>query len=333
MKCCWVYSPHTPFDTMMHQASLADQLGFDSVLLVSLDDHLDPWIVGTSIAASTKNIRLLVAQNTNHVLPTLSVKALNTLNLISGNRADLNVVTGSSRRVLSKHAKAEDHGTRYRRTKEFVEVVRALRHSPTSYHGEFFQISNMKMYPGEDIAGKANLFISGSSDEAIRIAAELGDYYLQYAVDTNTLTRNINTLKRLAAENRREVRCGMLIDVIARETSEEAWETARRIVANAPAVQKRLTRFFQNEADSQVNKANKLLYQYKEQGYVVDRHIWGGFVEISTTSALSIVGSYAEVIAAIQRYKELGIDYFLFSGYANENEIERIGRHILPFVK
>lgn len=128
MEFCWML-PVIPnkVEECIRQSILAEQNHFDSLLVSSLPKGLDPWVLAASIGNLTESIRLLVAQNTNFAHPFTTSKALHSLNWMTNGRADLNVVTGSFVPELAKLGKIDNHAVRYRRTKEFVEVLQLLR--------------------------------------------------------------------------------------------------------------------------------------------------------------------------------------------------------------
>lgn len=121
----------------IEEAKLAERNGFDSILVSSTPNSFDPWILATYLAMKTERIKLIVAQNTSHVLPSSTLKALNTLNYITNNRIDINVVTGSSKEGILKDTKYLNHEIRYKRTYEFLELLQKLRKGICSHEGSF----------------------------------------------------------------------------------------------------------------------------------------------------------------------------------------------------
>ena len=50
----------------------------------------------------------------------------------------------------------------------------------------------------------------------------------------------------------------------------------------------------------------------------------------SASPGCALVGSYANVVARIREYNELGIDLFFLAGYPHLEEAYRLGEHVLP---
>ncbi|TKI55088.1 LLM class flavin-dependent oxidoreductase [Brevibacillus antibioticus] len=329
MKFCWVL-PQGEFQRIQEDAIQAERYNFESILHISLQSYLDPWIVATKLSSITKRIRMLIAQNPQFVSPPVALKSLNTINLLTDGRADINIVSGSSIVELSQVGKFQDHTTRYRRTREFVEAFRELQAGPATYQGEFFEANNCTVIPKGHPTIPSALFLSGSSDDAMLIAAQHADYYLVYADDLPSIQDQFARFKAHTRSFGREVSCGMVIDIIARKTSEEAWEAARCMLSSFAPLEKRLVRMYRNSADSVGISNQKKHYNYDQ--FVVDKNLWGGLCQISTAHTLSIVGSYEEVRDTMKRFHELGTEYFLLTGSVGDHEIERLGEYILPYL-
>lgn len=339
IEFCWglpvVPTPQTKelLEAYVHQSKSAEMNYFDSVLVSVAPTSVDPMLAATLIGMGTERVKVLIAQNTNQMLPTVTAKALNTLTSWIGDRADLNIVTGSASIVLSRDGAPEPHQVRYARTKEYVELLQRLRQGVTTYKGNFYQVENSDIYPKENAPGGSRYFVAGSSDRAMRVAAEHGDAYILYATDRKSLNEHYKTVNRFAQEyGRASVPCAVLVDIIARETSEEAVQEANKLIERTPAALKRMTQLFLNNADSVG------LQRYKdldtEENLWIDKHLWAGLSVVNPSNSVSIVGSYEEVISTLYDFWNAGSSYFIITSQISDNEIERIGKNVLlPFKK
>lgn len=335
MKFCWnlpvsANDFNTVYTDTVEQAKKAELFCFDQVLISSLQHAPDPWILATQVVALTKNIRILVAQNTNYTLPTVTEKALATLNNLSNNRIDLNIVTGSSQSELSRHSLALSHENRYKRTEEYVEILSKLRDGPLTYNGEYFQLINAENQPKYNNE-ESLLFIAGSSKGATEVSLKYGHVQLMYANTPTQIKEHSSYIDALSQNHGRKVKLGIFIDVIARPTAMEAWEAAHDMLERVPKLNKRLNKLFLANTDSIGHKINKTFQTYED--FMIEDNIWGGLSQVSNAVSLSIVGSYKEVQNAIKRYQDCGVNYFLLSGSVKNNEIHHIGEYVLPYVK
>lgn len=120
-------------------AQVAERGLFDAIFLAdtpSISDRLDyrpfnalePTIVLASIAAATARIGLIATASTSYNEPYNLARRFASLDHASGGRVGWNVVTTADAAASRNFglAAAVEHGTRYARAREFVEVAHAL---------------------------------------------------------------------------------------------------------------------------------------------------------------------------------------------------------------
>lgn len=73
-------------------------------------------------------------------------------------------------------------------------------------------------------------YLGGSSLAGQRVAAKHVDVYLTWGEPPAQVAEKIATVRRLAREQGRTLRFGIRLHVIVRETAEEAWEAADRLI-------------------------------------------------------------------------------------------------------
>ena len=118
--------------------------GFDRVLIGYHSTGPDAWLVAAHAAAHTERLHMLVAHRPGFQAPTVAARAAVTLDHFSGGRVSLNIVTGGSDSELARDGDWSAKDDRYRRTDEFLDVVRAMWTSaePFDYEGEFYRVKN-----------------------------------------------------------------------------------------------------------------------------------------------------------------------------------------------
>ncbi|MDF9506993.1 LLM class flavin-dependent oxidoreductase [Bacillus cereus] len=332
MSFCWGLPVDTEsLEINVKQSVLAEQHNFDAVLVGSKQKALDPWLMASHLSQFTSTIRFLVAQNTNQVTPIHSSKSLHSLAYLNNGRVDINIVSGGA---VQEIINTDNHANRYSRTREFIDIFMTLKDvgEICNYNGNYFLIDNYNLFPQPNNKFASNVCVAGSSDDAIDIAAAYADIYLVYANDLKLLENWYSKVRSKAEKLNRNITCGLLIDVIARETSKEAWEEAYKFEKRFTPIQKKMKKLYLNSVDSVGTESHRALLTYKNLR--VDKNLWAGLAQISTSVPLSIVGSYQEVIDTIKKLQGIGAEYFIFSGMVGkEKEIIRIGDNILPYVK
>ena len=134
----------------------------------------------------------------------------------------------------------------------------------------------------------------------------------------------------VAARQGRTVRFGIRLHVIVRETSEEAWKAADRLIANIDdatiaQAQKSLSRF-----DSVGQQRMAALHGGSKDKLEVSPDLWAGVGLVRTGAGTALVGDAPTVAARVKEYADLGIDTFIFSGYPHLEESYRVAELLFP---
>ena len=83
-------------------------------------------------------------------------------------------------------------------------------------------------------------------------------------------------------------------------------------------------------SDSQTLK--QALAAADEVGWLND-YLWAGLVPYYGSSAMTLVGSPAELAQAFLEYKRVGVTQFIISGWPKLDEMLIFGREVLPLVR
>ena len=114
-------------------AAESERHGFEIALIAELNlndikghraPSLDCWTLAPAVAAITEKLELMLAVRPNYHSPSLTAKALSTLDTIAPGRLSLNVVSSWWREEAAQYGVPFDvHDARYARTQEWLEVV------------------------------------------------------------------------------------------------------------------------------------------------------------------------------------------------------------------
>ncbi len=163
----------------------------------------DPWIVLTSIAATTTTIKLGTGV---YVLPLrhpfVTARAVTSLDVLSGGRAVLGVGAGWLAEEFT--ALGLDPKRRFSRTEECIEVLRALWTEATpSYHGRHFDFDAVHFAPKPATDPHPPILLGGDSDRALERAARLGDGWISggTATDIAEIEATVTKLRELRARS------------------------------------------------------------------------------------------------------------------------------------
>ena len=119
----------------------SEQHGFELSLIAELNlndikghraPSLDCWALAPAVAAVTSTLELMLAVRPNYHSPSLTAKALSTLDTIAPGRISLNVVSSWWKDEAAQYGAPFDvHDARYARTQEWLDVVARLLREDT----------------------------------------------------------------------------------------------------------------------------------------------------------------------------------------------------------
>lgn len=327
----------TYIDYLGQIARAAEINGFGGALMVNAPSGEEPWTVCSLLARETRTLKFVTAFQPYHYTPWVAVQQAATYQRASGNRLVWNIINGGSDALQRQVGDLAEHDERYARATEFMDVVKGYWHSEHfHYDGRFYKAEGGGLRGPQKKAELPLICTAGSSIAAREFAAKHADFYLMRAEHPDEIAALIADIRQRALTfGRSDIRFGLSIDVIARETEALALAEAKRFfdegVARGAAKAK--------AAHEGLRTARKLSYEedyrpeHDERGFddfFIYPNVWSGFSHIGIPPGLALVGSYANVVARIREYNALGIDLFFLAGYPHLEEAYRLGEHVLP---
>ncbi|WEJ74479.1 MULTISPECIES: FMNH2-dependent alkanesulfonate monooxygenase [unclassified Pseudomonas] len=314
-------------------AQAADALGYYGVLIPTGRSCEDSWVVASALAPLTERLRYLVAIRPGIISPTVSARMAATLDRLSGGRLLINVVTGGDPDENRGDGIHLSHAERYEVTDEFLRIWRrVLQGESVDFAGKHLQVENAKaLYPPIQ-KPYPPLYFGGSSAEAHDLAAEQVDVYLTWGEPPQAVAQKIADVREKAAKQGRTVKFGIRLHVIVRETAEEAWKAADKLIANISDetianAQKSFARF-----DSEGQRRMAALHGGRRDQLEIYPNLWAGVGLVRGGAGTALVGDPRQVAERIKEYADLGIDSFIFSGYPHLEEAYRFAELVFPLL-
>src|SRR5499426_4398120 len=170
MEASWQYNSRL--------AQRSEQIGYDLTLIAELNlndikgvsaPSLDAWSTAAALAAVTKRLELMVAvRPTFHQPAMLAKQAANIDHIGGGGRLSLNVVSSWWADEARKYGvQFEEHGDRYARTTEWLEIVERLWHEDHfSFKGRHYDIDDAVLQPKPLTYPRPVIYAGGESEAA-----------------------------------------------------------------------------------------------------------------------------------------------------------------------
>ncbi|KVR42543.1 alkanesulfonate monooxygenase [Burkholderia ubonensis] len=328
------------YDYFKQVAVAADTLGYEGVLLPTGRSCEDAWVVASSLIPATQRLKFLVAVRPGIASPGLAARMAATFDRLSGGRLLINVVTGGDAAELEGDGLFADHDTRYAITDDFLHIWRGLLtashdNGGFDYIGKHLQSKGGKaLYPPVQHPHPP-LWFGGSSPAAHAIAADHIDTYLTWGEPPEAVAKKIADVRARAAERGREIKFGIRLHVIVRETEDEAWRDAERLISRLDDdTIARAQHAFAN-MDSEGQRRMAALHGGKRGGreaLEVYPNLWAGVGLVRGGAGTALVGNPEQVAERMREYAELGIETFILSGYPHLEESYRFAELVFPLI-
>jgi alkanesulfonate monooxygenase len=317
--------------------------------------------VAHHVLSVTRTLKVLVAHRPGFVAPTLVARELATLDLLTGGgRVAIHHITGGDEADQRRDGDFTSHDERYRRTAEFMEVLRRELTSsvPFAYDGEFYRVEGA--FSHVKPAAPVPLYFGGASAPAVAAGARHADVYMLWGEPVAQIRERISVIRRKAAEYGRTVRFSLSVRPIVAATETEAWQRAELIrqevtdraaraaasgvrqvqgvlVPAALPAQGKSGRAAESPAlvpdHSSVGSAR--LQEQAREHEVHDERLWFGVTKLTGPGGNSsaLVGTAEQVATALMRYREAGVDTILIRGFDPLEDVVDWGRELIPRIR
>jgi alkanesulfonate monooxygenase len=314
-------------------AGAIDGLGFAAALLPTGRSCEDAWIVSSALMSVTTRMKFLVALRPGLVSPGVAARMAATFDRLSGGRLLINIVTGGDPIELAGDGLHLGHDERYRLTDEFLTVWRnMLSGREEDFTGDHLTVKGTKLLFPAVQKPYPPLYFGGSSAAAIDIAARHVDVYLTWGEPPVDVAEKIAIAREAAAQQGRQLRFGIRLHLIVRETTAEAWRAAEDLIrfaddAAIAAAQKALA-----QHDSVGQQRMRRLHSGSKADLEVSPNLWAGVGLLRGGAGTALVGDPAVVAERMHEYAALGIDTFICSGYPHLEESYRVAELLFPLL-
>jgi alkanesulfonate monooxygenase len=328
-------------DYLKQIAQAADNLGYEGVLIPTGRSCEDPWVVASSLLPVTKNLKFLVAVRPGLHQPSLAARMAASFDRLSGGRLLINLVTGGDQSELEGDGVFLDHASRYEQSAEFIRIWREIltrSHDGQAfdYDGEHLSVKGAKLLFPPLQAPHPPVWFGGSSAAAHDLAAEQVDTYLTWGEPPADVAKKVADVRERAARNGREVKFGIRLHVIVRETDDAAWRAAEELISRVDDDTVIRAQAAFSRMDSEGQRRMAALHGSGKRRTRADLEIspnlWAGVGLVRGGAGTALVGDPQTVAARIEEYAELGLENFIFSGYPHLEEAYRFSELVFPLL-
>lgn len=307
----------------------AESGGYDNILLPSgYALGIDTTAFAAAIAPMLRRLALLMAVRIGETWPPQLARQIATIDRMLAGRLTVNIISSD----LPGETLAS--APRYARTVEAMHILKTLLNGePLDHQGEFWQL---KLDPPRlgTVSGKAPLlYFGGLSPDAREAAAEGCDVFLMWPDKEENVAAIIADMKDRTARRGRTLRFGYRAHVVVRDTEAEARVAAERLLSKLDEGAGAAIRARSLDAVSAGVAAQAALREGAADDGYAEPNLWTGVGRARSGCGAAIVGDPDQVLAKIDRYRDMGIEAFILSGYPHAAEADLFARHVLPQIE
>ena len=325
-------------DYILDFARTHEDAGFDMVLTGYSSSTPDGFEVAGYAAAHTERLGYLIAHRPGFVAPTLAARKAATLDQLTNGRIALHIITGGNDVEQRQDGDWLDHDARYRRTDEYLSVMRRIwtEHEPFDHEGEFYRFQDAYSQARCRQRPHVPLFFGGASDIALDVASRRADLFALWGEPRAAIAQRIADVKNRVASAMRdpsEIRFSLSARPILAETEAKAWERAEQILSRVKeATAGRITPGVPTRPQSE--GAWRLL-RFAAEGNVHDERLWMPIAAASGASGSTtcLVGTPRQVAESLLAYYDLGCAAFIIRGFDPLADAAEYGRELIPLVR
>jgi alkanesulfonate monooxygenase len=319
-----------PFDaeTVAETARIHERAGFDRVLIGYFSDAPDGFLVGAHAAHVTERLGFLLAHRPGFVAPPVAARKLATLDQLSGGRLAVHIISGGSDADQAKDGDWTDHAARYRRSAEYVGLLRRVwtEPKPFDHEGEFYRTRGTyaeircRQEPHIPVYG------GGGSEAAIRALAPQVDVYMLWGEPLKETALFMDRVRREAALAGRNPSFSLSTRPILAPTEGEAWDRARAILDQVLAARGGAP------APTRQNIGSQRLLQAAAAAEMHDTCLWTPLAAATGAqgNSTALVGTPETVAKAMLEYYKLGATTLLIRGYDPRPDAVQYGEELIP---
>jgi alkanesulfonate monooxygenase len=317
-------------------AQVHEDGGFDRILIGYGTYWADGWQVANHVARATSRIGLLLAHRPGFVAPTLTARqAVSFDHLAGGGRLALHIITGGDEADQRRDGDFVSHDDRYRRTGEYLHILRSLLYSsePLDFEGDFYHVegASLPVRPATEIG--IPLYFGGASASALEVGARYADVYMLWGEPLDSARGRISAARAAAVALGRSLRFSVSVRPIIAPTEAAAWARAEEIAELAAAQRARFLGARGRRDSSSVGSAR--LLAAAASAAVHDERLFTKIAAITGAAGNStaLVGTPEQVADALLRYVDIGCETLLIRGFLPYQDAIDYGRELIPIIR
>ena len=307
------------YDYLSQIAGAVDLARFDGLWIPQSAGGEDPLIVAGAFAREAPHLKLVPALRAPLLSAVYATKIAVSFQRLTVGRLGW-YLHNEEDEADTWHGRHWSLAEQIARSGEFLDVAKGFWNAaPFSYKGAYYEVENGGFPPPLQGETLPLVYLSGLTEEALELGARHADVHLLPLAPPETVHEQILELDRRAARHGRRLRYGVVGDLVARQSDDEAWADLRRR--------------WDEVAGRTVSISSRVPTPAPLPGFdelVAGPNLWNGFGQVRRGASSGLVGGYDALAERVRDYARLGVETFVFSANPALEEAYRVGEKLLP---
>lgn len=320
---------------------VVDNSGFKYLLIPVNTTCWEATVLASYYVAKTKNIHPLIALRSAYVNPTLAARMFATLDQMSEGRLCVNLIAGLNDDDTRADGIFDNKTVRYEKMDEEVQIMKKLwtSNEPIGFEGKHYRV-NQVVEPKPFQKPHPPFFLGGGSQQAAEISAKHSTVHLFWGDKPDVIAVKVREMRELAAKygRRDAIHFGMRLQIICRDSEEEAWAEAARLVEGSEKFNFVNMRTGKAAAEviRRTSEANRRVWELLDQAgddMRIHPHLWAGISTVRVGAGIAVVGNPRQVADTLSEFVDAGCTSFCLSGYPHAEAARIFATKVMPFFK
>jgi alkanesulfonate monooxygenase len=299
-------------------AKWSEECGFRGMLLYTDNRTLDAWVLGQHVLFGTTRLSPLIAVQPVYMHPFATAQKILALTCLYGRTVDLNLVAGGFGLDLAGLNDRAEHDDRYERLAEYgLIVMKLLTGENVTFKGRFYSLNGVKLNSSVPVDLRPHLTVAGSSPAGRKCATVLGATPIEYPEPLDVTSLSCERSMGLTIVD--NCNKGIRIGILARETTQSAWDRAKKWLPDVSTDKSRLTSAVSVTDSSWLRRLSDVALSVRTDPPDV---YWLRPFEMGVSFCPYLVGSYGDVARYLCAYVNTGVRVIILDTPREKEELE-----------
>jgi len=329
------------FEEIISKSSLAEKFGFntiwyhDHLMIPSNAPVLESFSLLTALAERTTKCKIgqTVVDTSRRHPATIAHSAL-TLNHISNGRAFVGIGTGEAMNLTPLKLSMEKPLKKLRESLFIIKgIFNARKETPFSFSGDIFSAKDVFLNVDNKIISPPPIYVGAGGPKTREITGELADGWIPYVHSLSNYGKFLGDIKNGVEKTKRNISELDLVASVPILITNNENDDRRKKIGRSLAIRLLLEGNTLKDLGWEEDIPKEILQSQMIIDESVSKKLEDEADKIPSeiTEQIAAIGTPAEIIEVLEKYKKIGADHFLikFLGQVTNDDFRRFDSEVI----